>query len=195
MRRLAVVLAVCLVLLAGCAGFAGDERAGAETPGDATPANAVAYGNLSPAERRAFDAAVDGGAEFFGDTRYLEGEYFDPAVARPFRAHEYVRKNGTFYELSSHDGHVVASYKIVASAGDPPGNATVVALGTLPAEVRRPVSWAIENGSYTTPLGQWNSVPDELGDAEYVRDGDRSYRLGYRVGDAWVEVWEAEKVG
>lgn len=166
-----------------------------DTPTDATEANTIAYADLSPAERRAFDAAVADGAEFFEESRHVEGDYLDPAVADVFERHEYIRKDGSYYRLSVQFGALYASYGIRTTEGQPSGTDTVVAYENLSARTREPVRWAIENGSYTTPLGKWSSLPDDLDGVEYVRYSGTHYRLSVVVGDAWVQVWTAEEVG
>lgn len=187
-----------LVLLAGCQGFtAGSTPAEstADAPPGATVTNTVGYEDLSPGAQRAFDAAVDGQAKFFAesDSEYVDGPYFDPATAEPFRDYEFVRKNRTYYRLSGRFGRLYASYRIRALPAPVPTNATVTSLSALNASLRNPVRWAIENGTYNVPLGKWGSVPGDRR-PEYVRYSNETYRVGILAGDAWVEVWEAEPV-
>ena len=164
-------------------------------PADATEANTVEYAELSPVQRRVFDAAAADGAKFFAETRYVESDYPDLAVAEPFETHDYVRKDGTFYRLSSRTGDVLASYGIQATEGPPSENDTVVAYANLSERTREPVRRAIENGSYSTPFGKWSTVPGDLSRAEYVRYSGTHYWISVVVGDAWVQVWTAEAVG
>lgn len=165
-----------------------------ETPTGVNEANTIEYTELSAIQQRAFDVATEEEARFFDESPYLEGDYFDPDVAEPFESHEYVRKNDTYYQLSSRLGNAIASYEIRADESQPNGNATITAFENLSAQSRTPVQWAIENGSYSVPSGKWNSLPDELSGANYVRYSDSYYRMSYTVGDAWVKVWTAEEV-
>ena len=216
------LLVALLVVLAGCAAAPGGEMpdqrsetttslpttgepvssplttsttSSSDVPAGANEANTVAYAELSHVQRRAFDAATIDGARFFAETRYVEGDYFDPSVAEPFETHEYVRKDGTYYQLSYQSGPLYASYGIQATEGQPTRNDTVVAYGNLSSLTRDPVRWAIENGSYTVPLGKWSTTPEDLSRADYVRYSGNHYRIGVVVGDWWVQVWTAEEVG
>lgn len=217
MRRLLCVLAV--VALAGCltgpAGTPTDvtDRSPTDAPSltdsptptvsptpatgtESTPtdANTVDYAALSSESQAAFDAAIDGEARFLPDSEYVESEYRDPDALDPFRDHEFVSRNGTTYDLSSHQGDLYASYTIYADPASPGENASVVAYENLSANVSTEVRRAVENGSYHAPLGKWDSLPEELGNASYVRYEGETYETSYAVGDYWVEVLTAEPV-
>jgi hypothetical protein len=62
----------------------------------------------------------------------------------------------------------------------------VTTLDALPERVRDEVRSAVENGSYRTPMGEWNSLPDSLDDTDYVRYENKTYRPVYTVGDFWA---------
>lgn len=203
-RRIIRTLGSTIVLvLSGCSAIVGiDQRAPnpsprettvPSTPTDATAGNTVEYSELSATEKRAFDAAVEDKARFFYESPYVEGEYFDPEVANPFERYKYVRKDGSFYELSSQNGELFASYQIRTTKSQPGENATVVAFQDLSSGSSSAVRQAVENGSYTAPFGKWNTLPDGLSGVDYVRYSDEHYRIQVVVGDAWVQVWNAER--
>lgn len=196
------VVLTAFVLLAGCLGPANAPGTGTPTatptdtptpthtpttPGTVTTpsgATTVAYADLSPEARAAFDAALGGEAKFLPASDYVDGEFFDPDATAPFREHEHVSRNGTTYEVSLHStGELYASYDVHAAPGSPGENATVVEYASADPEIR----WAVENGSHQVPLGKWDSRPD----VDYVRYGGDIYELSYAVGDYWVTTLEA----
>lgn len=215
---------VLLVVLAGCSGTFGDPagdhstegptvdptttvgsppatgtRATEQTPFDATESNTLVYADLSASHRRVFDAAVDGNARFveqpIRESPYVEGKYFDPDLLAAFEDYQYVRRNGTYYRISTRFDGAVASYSITAITEEPTERDTVIAFEDLPERLRDPVRWAIENGSYDVPPGKWASLPEGLSSVEYVRYSGKHYRMEYTAGDARVRVLIAEKVG
>ena len=189
MRR-AIPLAL-LLLLAGCSAPAGgptdtatpDPTATPTTPPDATAANTVAYGDLSSEARAAFDAALDGGARFAPDSPYVEGEAFDVNAADVFGDNAYVVREGTYYAVSLEPDGYVASYHVRADSATVGGNASVVALENVSAEVRDEIRSAVENGSHSVPPGKWSSLPPALEDHEFVRHGGTTYHLSVLHGD------------
>lgn len=217
--RLTIAL---LVILAGCSGISGESpdqeitgeptiqpttvpspRATGSATADATPpgateTNTLEYAELSATQKRAFDASVDGGArsldESVRESPYVEGVYFDPGVFEAFESPEYVRKNETYYRISTRHGNTIASYHIEATEEEPAENATVVAFENLSTRTGEPVRWAIENESYQVPPGKWRTLPRNLSRADYVRYDGRHFALGYTVGDAWPLVLTAEEV-
>ncbi|MFC4356448.1 hypothetical protein ACFO0N_00625 [Halobium salinum] len=212
-RALSVVL---LLLSAGCVADGGGgpsvqattdgppdstTRAAGEHPSTDTARNAtVEYGDLSPAERRAFDTALGGEANFVHrsslDSLENREGYFTRDVAEPFRAHEYVRKSGELYRLDyeASGGDLLASYGVHAELVEPPANATVVPVGNLPSDAQGPVREAVRNGSYHSQTGEGVSRPEGLGEGMYVESDGEVYRLTYSVGDLWPDVLRVERV-
>ncbi|AUV83167.1 hypothetical protein C2R22_17180 [Salinigranum rubrum] len=159
------------------------------TPGSPTANNTVDYAALSATQQRAFDRAVDGGVQFVDDSAldspYVGDDYFARDAADPFQSYDYVRKNGTHYRVSYEEsgGQGLATYGIRATERGPPDDASVVVLDNLSTEVREPVRWAIENGSYGVPAGKWYSLPQVFDRFEYVRVSDDTYRISVVYGD------------
>ncbi|WP_372910921.1 hypothetical protein [Salinigranum sp.] len=170
-------------------------RSGAPTANDT-----VDYTALSSTQKRAFDRALDGTVQFVDDSAlespYVGDEYVDRDAADPFRTHDYVRKNDTYYRVSYEEsgGYGLATYGIRATEGEPPDDASVVALKDLSTEVRNPVEWAIENGSYGVPAGKWSSLPQEFDRFEYVRAPNGTYRITVVYGDLFADTLHVERV-
>lgn len=208
------LMAALLVLLAGCSGLTGGtpspqptEPQPAQTttasptddaPADATPDNTVNYTALSAAEKRAFDAARRGGIafapEYIRESPYVNRTYYPSETKDALRTHRYVRKDGSYVRLSWSRGRLIATYSVRATERRPPENAAVVAVGDLSPRAREAVRKAIENGSYDTPPGKWQSLPAGLEGVEYVRDGETPYKLSIAVGDFWPDRMRAEPV-
>lgn len=202
---LTVATLALLIVLAGCS--TGPAGGGPETspttsptttfdgPPDATRGNTLVYADLTATQRGAFEAAVDEEARCLGESihesPHVQGEYFDPAVCRSFGTDEYVRKNGSYYEISTQMGGVIADYNLHAFETDAPPNGTVVPLTNLSDRTREPVRRAVENGSYRVPWGKWSALPGELQGRVYVRHSGTVYGIGISVGDAWITVLTA----
>ena len=161
----------------------------------ADPETVVAYSELKSQQQDAFRAAIDGEVSFVPNTSYVNdsADYAFDHVD-PFREHDYVRYDGDRYRISTHAGELYASYQIWASVGTPGANATVVALEDLPDSVREEVRTAVTEGEYSAPLGKWDSLPEPLQNAYYVRYDGETYEMNYAVGDAWARVMTVEKV-
>jgi hypothetical protein len=170
------------------------------TPGPPTAKNTVDYAELSPTQKRAFDRAVDGEAQFVDDSAlespYVGDEYFARDAADPFESYDYVRKNGTHYRVSYEEsvGDGLATYGIRATERRPPDDANVVALENLSTEVREPVRWAVENGSHGVPAGKWSSLPQAFDRFEYVRVSGDTYRISVVYGDLIADALHVERV-
>ena len=211
-RELMVVL---LVLLAGCSGLNGGapstqptETTSAVptttsspsnvTPTGATPSNTVNYTALSDTEQQAFDAAQQRATGFAPDavreSPSVNRTYFPTDAKEGFQNHEFVQKNGSYYQLSWDVGPTLATYDIRVTEHQPSENASVVALETLSLEVREPVQKAIENGSYDTPFGKWDSRPESLSNADFIRASGTHYKLDVIAGDFWADEMRAEPV-
>jgi hypothetical protein len=205
MRRVAL-LVVC-VALAGCIGAptgTTPTQTPSDTPTTRTPtsgsptvtpaddANTIAFADLPPASREAFETTrrPNGLAKFIPESPYIEGETFPPEAATPFANHEFVEKDGALFRIELTQGELYASYRIEASAATPGPNATVVDYENVAASRQNAVRAAIENGSYSTELGQWSTVGV---DAEYVRYQNETYRLGIVTGDYWAQVLRIER--
>lgn len=175
------------------------ETATTPTETETNESNTVAYDDLSATQRRAFDRAVAGQAQFVDesvlDSPYVDGDYFTRETAAPFRTHAYVRKNGTDYGLSYREsgGDAFATYGIRATGASAPDDATVVALANVSAEVRDEVRWAVENGSYTAPAGKWSSLPTGFDEFDYVRHEGETYRISVVYGDRFAAVLHVER--
>lgn len=165
-----------------------------------TDRNTVDYTNLSATQRRAFDREVEGDVQFVDrsalDSPYVGAEYFARQTAEPFRHYEYVRKNGTRHRLTYREGggDVLATYGIRTTERQPPADASVVAVENLSTPVRKPIRWAVENGSYGVPAGKWDSLPPEFDRFEYVRFSGRTYRVTVVHGDWFADSLVAERV-
>lgn len=211
--RLAVAL---LVVLAGCAGISGDPNPTGDTPSQVpttdahTPSpatettrttftplevdegNTFEYSELSATEKRVFDEATEHGARFVDGVPHNDSEYYDPDVARTFEDHEWVVRNETFYRVSTGED-LKPLYDVEAIEELPPENATVVSLPNVSAPSRNYVSRAIENGTYTVPLGE--PYPDDVEYGDYVRYGNQTYEIHVGHGDLLVTVVRAEQWG
>lgn len=211
-RELMVAL---LILLAGCSGLNGaatptqtsEATSPIETttgplsdspPANVTSSNTVNYTALSPAEQRAFDTAQQGEVGFapesVRESPYVNQTYVPTDLKETFQNHEYVRKNGSYYQLSWDVGPTIATYNIQITEQQPPKNATVVALENLSSSVREPVQNAIQNGSYDTPFGKWDSYPASLENIEYIQSDGRSYKIDIIAGDFWGDQMSANLV-
>lgn len=210
----AVALTVVL-LLAGCTGGVGtpvtDTSPTATQTAESTPTEAptatqsptstvesgsvVEYEELNSQQQDAFREAIDGEATFVPNTSYVSdsaGYAFEHVDS--FRGHEYVRYDGDLYRISTRAGELYASYQIWTSVGSPGENATVVAFDDLPEDVRDEVQTAIAEGEYHAPFGKWESLPEPLHEADYVRYDGETYEMTYAVGDAWATVVTVEQV-
>ncbi|WP_225334614.1 hypothetical protein [Halomicrobium urmianum] len=208
MRTLPLVALLSLAALAGCSGLVD----GAGQPGDptaetpaatATPppgspdadGSAVAYESLTDEQQAAVREAVNGSVRFVPDSPYVnDSAGYSNAIIDPFRGHDYVRYDGTDYEIRISSGRLYASYGIHAERGSPGENDTVVPVEDLPESVREEVREAVETGDYHAPMGRWDSLPEPLGETRYVRYDDETYRLIYAVGDYWAPVMELREV-
>lgn len=214
--RLMVAL---LVILSGCAGISGNPSGQSPTedpssqvptttvhspireteststtftPIEATKSNTIKYAELTASEKRAFAEAVEHSARFFDGLPHDDSEYYDPDVARTFETHQWVVKNGVFYRISAYES-LTPMFDVEATKAKPPENATTVALGNVSTPSRNYVRRAIENGTYTVPLG--NPYPDDIDRGDYVRYGDETYEVSVGHGDLLVTVVQAEKWG
>lgn len=206
-RELMVVL---LVLLAGCSGLNGSAPSTQPTettsvvptttssPSNATPSNTVIYTALSDTEQQAFDAAQQRATGFAPDSvresPYVNRTYFPTDAKEVFQNHEFVQKNGSYYQLSWDAGPTLATYDIQITEQQLSENASVVALENLSPEVREPVQKAIENGSHDTPFGKWDSLPESLSNADFVRANGTHYKIDVIAGDFWADEMRAEPV-
>lgn len=207
MRRPSTALlgVLALALLAGCAGLAdsGDSTAtpGAGStptltpapvaPADATAENTVAYDDLGPVARAAFEDARADGARFLPETPHVDGEFYDPNGFEAYAGHDYVVRNGTHYEIEVGHGTMYAQYDVRAVLTDvDPANATHV--DELPANASRFVRTAIENRSATTDLGE--SLPDGLDGVRYVHRNGSVFELRIAIADYAAQRVSLERV-
>lgn len=201
MRITLSVAVLAVVVLAGCSGTVGSDPATdtvtaveppettSDPPAAASPDNTLHVSNLTAYQRAAFRAAKDGGAQFVPNSTYVdESEGFDRERMEPFRTHEFVRENGTYYRITFEDGQLYATYGITATVGTPSENDTVVALADLPEPVRDEARQAVTEGQYYAPYGKWDSLPESLRDAQYIRCRNETYRMRYVVGDNWARL-------
>lgn len=207
MFRLPSTLAlVGLLLLAGCLG--GMLPAGTETttssPQDPMPTTVaidetqvVDFEDLNSEQQAAFRDALDGEVSFVPPSSYIaDSEGYSHEQVGPFENNDYVRYDGDLYRinLAYGAGRLYASYEIRAAAEVPSDEATVTDFETLPVDIRDEVRTALTDGRYYAPMGKWDSLPEPLGDTEYIRYENQTYRMGYTVGDWWAHVLTVERV-
>lgn len=195
MRRALALIA--LLLLAGCSSTPTTSPSSTLTPVEppptasptgtpperATDTNTIRYSTLSTAERAVFHRALEGVVRFAPPSPYVDGETVDPALTGTYADHQFVVRNGTYYAVTLTQGRLYAQYRIEAEPSEPGPNATVVAFENVSVQYRGPVSAAVENGSYTTKLGELSSYGGPFG---YVRYEGETYQLTVVVGDYWV---------
>jgi hypothetical protein len=213
MRR--ELLIVLLFLLAGCSGVNGgasptqttDTESPVQTtivrtedtaPTDATPTNTIDYTELTAAEKEAFNAAREGDVGYapksIRKSPYIDQTYYPVKTGDIFQNNKYVRKDDSYFRVSWGHGPTIATYGIRTTEQQPPENATVVGVENLSSQVQEPVQKAIENGSYGTPPGKWDTLPEELDEIDYVCDGEAYYKISIVVGDYWPDVMSVEPV-
>ena len=204
MRRDVLLAVVACLALVGCGAPSGGpttdtSRSATSTPvptaGTPTPndTNTVAFATLPPASREAFETTLRPGSlvTFVPDSPYIKGETFPPEAAAPFVEHEYVEQEGAVFRVELTRGQLYATYRIEAPSATPEPDATVVDYQNVTDSRQQAVRAAIENGSYSTDLGQWSSAGI---DAEYVRYEGKTYELEIAVGDYWGRVFRVEPV-
>jgi len=196
--RAALPLLVALLFVAGCTGGSpaatptATETASVtptptpETATDtgATAANTISYTDLSETEQAAARVAVNRTVSFLPDSPHVPETRFGPDVADVFHGPEYLRYDGTVYEVSLTQGQLYASYGMDAERATPGANASVVDASNL-TDAEREIVRAAVDGGYSTELG---ADRPPLPDAEYVRYDGETYRLSLIVGDYWT--WE-----
>lgn len=211
MRKPALIaLLVGLLFLAGCSG--GGEMSptetGRETPTmtpTATPTasptstvespKVVEYSELSSGQQAAFKDAIQDESRFVPDSPYInDSAGYANVDSDPFRKHDYVRYEGELYRISLTPGDLYAAYTIRASVGSPGDDDTVVTLEGLPADIQDEVKTALTDGEYYAPFGKWDTLPEPLQDADYVRYENQTYEMNYIVGDAPGEVLTVERM-
>jgi hypothetical protein len=215
MSRLpSTLLVVGLLLLAGCTGGPppGSDQAATTTPATVahdgsttatspTPATdesrTVAFDDLNADQQAAFRDALDGTVAFVPNSSYVaDDEGYPDDQSAPFRDNDYVRYEGDLYRID-YDygaGELYASYGISASPGSPSDSETVTNFTDLPADLRDEVRTALVEGDYYAPAGKWDSLPQPLGDTDYVRYENETYRMEYVVGDQWADLMTVERV-
>lgn len=189
------LLLVALVLVAGCTGGPAATPTETQTdtasptpdpiPGTATETpETVAYADLSETEQAVVRAAVNGTVRFLPDSPHVPETRFGPDAVNAFHDVEYVRYDGTRYEVSLTQGDLYASYGVETEVAEPGPNTTVVDAANLSDGEREVVAAAVDGG-YHTELG---ADRPPLPDAEHVRYEGETYRLLLVVGDYWT--WE-----
>ena len=195
--RATLPLLVALLFVAGCTGggpattptatqTASATPTPTETATDAEPtaANTLSYADLSETEQAAVRVAVNRTVSFLPDSPHVPETRFGPDVAGAFNEPEYLRYDGTVYEVSLTQGRLYASYGVDAERATPGANASVVDAANL-TDAEREIVRAAVDGGYSTELG---ADRPPLPDAEYVRYDGETYQLGLIVGDYWT--WE-----
>lgn len=177
MRRITAVALVLVVALAGCAGSPGGSTATPETetptetnsqattataessnaPPDATSANTIDFGTLTERQKEAFLDALDGEVSFAPSSPcinerkdYHANDYSE--LVHPFRTHEYVTYEGSYYATTVATGstmYLSKSYQLREASPGP--NDTVVASENLSAENQTYIQQAIYPEEYKTP--------------------------------------------
>ncbi|SDN01418.1 hypothetical protein SAMN04487949_3167 [Halogranum gelatinilyticum] len=216
MSRLpSTLLVVGLIVLAGCTGGppAGSETAtqtqtpatithdGPTTSTSPTPttneSRVVDFDELNADQQAAFRDALDGTVAFVPNSSYVAADEGYPSdQAGPFRDTDYVRYEGELYriDIDYGAGELYASYGISAELGVPSDSETVTNFTDLPADLRDEVRTALVEGDYYAPSGKWDSLPQPLGDTDYVRYENETYRMEYVVGDQWADLMTVERV-
>lgn len=207
----ALVLAV-LLLLAGCSGVI-DQPQEPEAPTGTTPVNetttrspgtattvepsqVVAYDELTAEQQAAFQNALQGEATFVPDSPYIdEPAGYEMSNSTLFERNEYVRYNGDLYDIGLGLGKAYAIHTIMAVTGDPPENATVIALENVSANASDVLRTTLTDGRYESGMGEWpDGLPGRLGTLEYVRYEDETYELTYGIGEEWAKVLTVKRV-
>lgn len=195
-----IIPGLVLALLLVCAGCSenisaskGDTAKPTTEP--APSGTVVEYRSLNDTQQSAFRDALQSEVSFHPDVPYInESRGYDSQADDPFLVHDYVRYDGALYQVRTERGELYASYSLRASIGSPPDQSTVVGFDSLPDRIRDEVRTAITDGGYHAPFGKWDSLPEPLGDTEYIRYGNRTYEMRYIVGDAYETVLTVEEV-
>jgi hypothetical protein len=210
---------VALLLgLAGCSGLGGPatpnqppsttapttttlETTGTEiTPTTVAESDIVDYAELSSAQQRAFDHAIQGETRFVpasvAQSSYLDESYFAEPVAAPFTTTDYVRKDGVLYRLDydRQAGRQLTSYSIRATESQPDKNDTVRRFEALSVRGQRLVRSAIENGSYDLPWGESIDTRFSL-QGDYVRYNGTVYRTDVTIEYQSSDTLRADRAG
>lgn len=150
---------------------------------------------MNDQQQSAFREASRDDASFVPNSSFIsESEGYDFENVTPFQNHDYVRFDGELYRIRLQQGKLYASYLIRASISAPSDDDTVITFDSLPEDVQDEVKTAIADGEYYAPMGKWRSLPEPLRETDYVRYENRTYEMGYVVGDAWARVLTVEKV-
>lgn len=202
--KLPLLCSLLVLLLAGGAVVyvdqtnSGDCGPGSHVEEASTPPGGnttVSYAALTESQQAAFHDALTCNVRFGPESKWLNGSrYYSSTDQQPFDANEYVRYDGTLYEIVSSRGEHFAVYGISASPGTPPEGASVTALPNLSSRVRTEVRQALASGHYSAPPGKWASLPDPLHSSTYVRHDNQTFELTYVVGDGRLDVVTVDRI-
>jgi hypothetical protein len=154
----------------------------------------IEYEDLNAQQQSAFKVALQNTVYFVPESSYINKPYkYDLDEATVFKEYNFVRYEGSLYDISLEPDQMYATYGIKTATGTPSNNATVAEFAQLPEGVREEVKTAIEAGEYYAPAGKWDSLPESLGDADYVRYDNSTYEMTYIYGDIPSKRMTAEK--
>jgi hypothetical protein len=186
------LLAACATVVIGGAGCTGTDGAGADGPSTTTeprttiPAErVVAYADLTPTQREAFERARTETVRFTAGSIPGISVDYDLRVFTPFREHAYVRKEGTYYALTTGRSGFISGTRVVVEPADDGGDGVSLdgREGEGIALLRRAIER--ENGTATaTEVDPPEGV--EAGDV-VVHEGER-YRIA-QVSNRDYEYW------
>jgi hypothetical protein len=142
MRR-RIFLAACsagVVGLAGCPGGTGTASDGGT--GDASDAGNET--ETPPAAQEAFERAQNETVRFGHVPGIQKTIHYNLSTVAPFRDHEYVRKAGTLYVLSTDRSGFIGGRRVSVESVDTVGNESVVRLGDRTGEGVELIERAVE---------------------------------------------------
>lgn len=135
----------------------------------------VDYDALSPAPREAFERAQTETVRF-GHVPGLEKTiHYNLSTVAPFREHEYVRKRGTLYRLSTERSGFIGGRRVSVESADPAENESVVRLEDRAGEGVELIERAIETDGDAAAVRV--TLPDSITTGDVVRYRGEHYRL------------------
>jgi hypothetical protein len=137
--------------------------------------NVVDYSTLSPAAREAFERAQNGTVRFGHVPGIEKTIHYNLSTFTPFRDHEYVRKAGTLYVLSTDRSGFIGGRRVSVESVDTVGNESVVRLGDRTGEGVELIERAIETDGDAARIRV--TLPDSITPGDVVRYRGEHYRL------------------
>lgn len=189
-RRLLAACGVTVVALAGCGSSTESGSETASIPPETstrtpTPteirnvpeAEIVGYEKLSPEQQAAFDRARTEVVVFSSSLpEHAERNVdFGIEVSLPFRNHEYVRKDGTLYEIQLAGPTRVPATRIEVRSVDSTANETAIRLANRSGEGYELVERAIEGDGIAKGIEV--AQPDAVSTGDFVEYRDTHYEI------------------